>query len=190
MIWQLVSTVTDGEVGPVLSSAKAISEYGILIVIAAFMLVFMFWMLKHFLTMFQDMFEKMTAAQNSEGGMEQVRVLQSISFDLSKYNVLEELERIFKEDNFDNRERVEQKIVDALKIIHNERNSQFDNFTYHGIKLSVFCDKEWIDKIKAVCLEQLYLNTESFDSHTAFAALDIAYNKIKIAFYNNVISKS
>lgn len=186
----MILQVTHAEVEPIVQSARAISEYGILIVIAALMLIFTFWMFKHFMNMFQEMFDKMSETQSFETPMEQVRVIQSISFDLSKYTFLSNLERIYGENNISNKEAVRKKIHDALTVMFNDRKSKFDNFKYHGYALSYFCDESWIDKMEEVGFSQIYLNENEFKVKQAFAAIDIAYNQIKIEFYNNVISKS
>lgn len=186
----MILQVTGAEIEPVVQSARLISEYGILIVIAALMLIFTFWMFKHFMGMFQDMFNKMSEAQMNESPMEQIRVLQSITFDLAKYTLLSNLIRIYGENNLDNKEAVRGKVHDALIVIYNDRKSKFDNFKYHGYALSYFCDEEWISKMEEVSMTQLYANSDEFRTKQAFAAVDIAYNQIKIEFYNNVISKS
>lgn len=186
----MILQVTNADVEPIVQSARAISEYGILIVIAALMLIFTFWMFKHFMNMFQEMFDKVSENQYNETPMEQVRVLQSIAFDLSKYNLLTNLIRIYGENNIDNREAVQKKIHDALVVIHNDLKSKFDNFKYHGYALSYFCDDDWIDKMSEIGMAQIYASSGEFKQKQAFAAIDIAYNQIKIEFYNNVISKS
>lgn len=180
------------EVGPIIDVAKAISEYGVLIVIAAFMLVCMFILFKHFFSMFEEMFKKMatTAYSPVETPMEQIRVLQSVVFDLAKYVFLDHLERIYEEDNLQDREMVKQKVHDVCITMYADRKSKFDNFKYHGYSLSDFCDKKWIEKIEQVGLRHLYLKDGTFDVQQAFSAIDIAYNQIKIEFYNNIISKS
>ena len=178
-------------VEPVLQTAKSISEYGILVVIAAFMLVGMFILFKHFLNMFQDMFDKVSSTYTtSETPMEQIRVLQSVVFDLAKYTFLDHLERIYKENNLVDHEATKQKVQDVCSNMFADRKSKFDNFKYHGYSLSFFCDKKWIDKMTGVGMKMLYLKEDHFDIEQAFSAIDIAYNQIKIEFYNNIISKA
>ena len=179
------------QVEPVLQTAKSISEYGILVVIAAFMLIGMFMLFRHFLNMFQEMFDKVsTTYTTSETPMEQIRVLQSIVFDLSKYTLLDHLERIHKENNLVDQETTKQKVLDVCSNMFADRKSKFDNFKYHGYSLSYFCDSNWIEKMVDVSMKMLYLKEDCFDIEQAFSSIDIAYNQIKIEFYNNIISKA
>jgi|LSQX01.1.fsa_nt_gb Flp pilus assembly pilin Flp len=187
----LLQTVTAEEVTPALNTAKAISEYGVLVVIAAFMLIAMFLLFRHFLKMFEEMFNKVSSSYASvETPMEQIRVLQSVMFDLAKYNLMDHLERIFYEDYLEDRNTVEQKVQDVCITMFQDRKSKFDNFKYHGYSLSDFCDKSWVNKMKEIGMRHLYLQEGQFDIKQAFAAIDLAYNQIKIEFYNNLISKS
>lgn len=187
----LLQTVTVEEVTPALNTAKAISEYGVLVVIAAFMLIAMFLLFRHFLKMFEEMFNKVSSSYASvETPMEQIRVLQSVMFDLAKYNLMDHLERIFYEDYLEDRNTVEQKVQDVCITMFQDRKSKFDNFKYHGCSLSDFCDKSWVNKMKEIGMRHLYLQEGQFDIKQAFAAIDLAYNQIKIEFYNNLISKS
>ena len=71
-----------------------------------------------------------------------------------------------------------------------DRKSKFDNFKYHGYSLSDFCEKSWINKMEQIGMRHLYLTEGAFDAKQAFSAIDLAYNQIKIEFYNNIIAKS
>lgn len=179
------------EVEPVIETARAISEYGVLVVIAAFMLVGMFFLFKHFLSMFEEMLNKVSSTYASvETPMEQIRVLQSVTFDLSKYVLMDHLERIYFEDHLEDEETVKQKVYDVCYTMFQDRKSKFDNFKYHGYSLADFCDQKWISKMQEIGVRHLYLQKDEFDLKQAFAAIDLAYNQIKIEFYNNLISKS
>ena len=179
------------EIEPVMETARAISEYGILVVIAAFMLVGMFFLFKHFLSMFEEMLNKVSSTYASvETPMEQIRVLQSVTFDLSKYILMDHLERIYYEDHLEDEETVKQKVYDVCYTMFQDRKSKFDNFKYHGYSLADFCDKKWIVRMQEIGVRHLYLQEGEFDLKQAFAAIDLAYNQIKIEFYNNLISKS
>ena len=178
-------------VEPAMETARAISEYGVLVVIAAFMLIAMFLLFRHFLKMFEDMFNKMSSTYASvETPMEQIRVLQGVVFDLAKYTLMNHLQRVFYENHLENKEVVKQKVHDVCLTMHQDRRSKFDNFKYHGYSLSDFCDESWVTKMEEVGLRHLYLEGGKFDLKQAFAAIDLAYNQIKIEFYNNLISKA
>ena len=192
MVSLLLQTIEGVEVvEPTMTTVKAISEYGILMVIAGFMLIAMFLLFRHFLKMFEDLFKKVSSTYASvETPMEQIRVLQSVVFDLSKYNFMDHLERIYYEDHLEDKETVKQKVHDVCVTMYQDRKSKFDNFKYHGYSLSDFCDKNWITKIEEIGMRHLYLQEDGFDIKQAFSAVDLAYNQVKIEFYNNLISKS
>lgn len=178
-------------VEPAMETARAISEYGVLVVIAAFMLIAMFLLFRHFLKMFEDMFNKVSSTYASvETPMEQIRVLQGVVFDLAKYTLMNHLERVFYENHLENKEVVKQKVHDVCLTMYQDRKSKFDNFKYHGYSLSDFCEESWVTKMEETGLRHLYLEKGKFDLKQAFAAIDLAYNQIKIEFYNNLISKA
>ena len=111
-------------VEPAMETARAISEYGVLVVIAAFMLIAMFLLFRHFLKMFEDMFKKVSSTYASvETPMEQIRVLQSVVFDLAKYTLMNHLERVFYENHLENKEVVKQKIHDVCLTMYQDRKS-------------------------------------------------------------------
>lgn len=176
------------------STAETITNYGIMTTICALTILAMFLMFRHFMKQNADMFNKILSSKDGaylyETPMEQIRVLQSALFDLAKHEVLAHLARIHSENNLHDKEMVRQKIVDVLTNIHNDRNSKLDNFKYHGLKLSDFSSHKWITRITELCMKQIYLNEKEFIYKRAYSALDIAYNHIKIEFYNNIIAKS
>lgn len=193
------------DISPVIETAKAISDYGFMVVTSAVFLIVVFIFLRYFLKMFRDMFEKqqsifelfqqnilekLQGAYIYETPMEQIRVVQSALFDLSKYVLLDQLENIYSENNLKDEYHVRKKVLDVIINMHNDRKSKLDCFKYHGYSLASFTDKEWIKKVEAVCMRQLYLNEDSFDVKQAFNAIDIVYNYIKIEFYNNILTKS
>lgn len=170
--------------------AKAIADYGFMAVLTAFTLVAMFIMFKFFMSTLKKLLEKQDGAYLYETPMEQIRVLQSALFDLAKHEVLSQMYRIFTENNLHDKEHVRSKIKDVLTNIHNDRNSKLDNFKYHGLKLSEFTYTKWIDRITDVCMKQIYMNEKEFSHKRTFSALDVAYNRVKIEFYNNIIAKA
>lgn len=176
------------------STAETITNYGIMTTISALTILAMFLMFRHFMKQNTDMLNKILSTKDGaylyETPMEQIRVLQSALFDLAKYEVLTHLARIHSENNLHDKEMVRQKITDVLTNIHNDRNSKLDNFKYHGLKLSEFSSAKWIPRIAGLGMKQIYLSEKEFLYKRAFSALDVAYNHIKIEFYNNIITKS
>jgi hypothetical protein len=183
-----------GDVTGSLQVAKSIADNGFMAVLTGFTLVAMFIMFRYFINTQKKLLERVMAGQEGaylyESPMEQIRVIQSSFFDLAKNEMLTNLIRIFDEDNLHDKEQVRHKIEDVLQNIHSDRDSKLDNFKYHGIQLSKFTDPKWVKKMTDVCLKQIYLNEKQFNKQAAFSALDIAYNRIKIEFYNNILSKS
>lgn len=178
-----------------LELAKAIADYGFMAVFCAVTLIGLSFIVKSSTNqqkrMFDQLLDKQSGTYLYETPMEQIRVIQSAFFDLSKYQVLEQLERIHDENNLSDKESVRFKIEDVLTNIHHDRKSKLDTFKYHGTQLSKFTNDKWIPDILEVCLKAIYVdNSEEFNSRRAYIALDIAYNKIKIEFYNNILTKS
>lgn len=176
------------------SVAETITNYGIMTTICALTILAMFLMFRHFMKQNTDMLNKILSSKDGaylyETPMEQIRVVQSALFDLAKHEVLTHLARIHSENNLHDKEMVRQKVTDVLTNIHNDRNSKLDNFKYHGLKLSDFSNHKWITRIADIGMKQIYLNEKEFQYKRAYSALDIAYNHIKIEFYNNIIAKS
>lgn len=190
----MISDVQPSHVEALASTAETITNYGIMTTICALTIISMFLMFRHFMKQNADMFNKILSSKDGaylyETPMEQIRVMQSALFDLAKYEVLVHLIRIHSENNLHDKEMVRQKIIDVLTNIHNDRNSKLDNFKYHGLKLSEFTSPKWVARITELSMKQIYMNEKNFEYKRAYSALDIAYNHIKIEFYNNIITRS
>ncbi|MGM9778421.1 MAG: hypothetical protein ACI3ZD_08835, partial [Prevotella sp.] len=74
------------------------------------------------------------------------------------------------------------KIRKSLRVIHDDRNSKFDTFTYKGKPLSSYCDEEWIEQVAKVVESEIY-HVDGENNTRAFSNVNLAYENIKTEFY-------
>lgn len=189
--------------------AKGISDFGMMAVTAAFflvlsaaMMVAIFKWFKSIITqMMQDNKEslqelaKTTNAQNdmlqdiSEGLRTEtqlrIRNLTGFAFDLSIEQVCRLVKRVREENHIIDREATAIKVRKSLQVIHNDRNSRFDPFTYRGRPLSEYCSEEWIEEVAKVVESELY-NEDGANNARAYTNVKLAYDNIKTDFYQHL----
>lgn len=157
--------------------AHGISDFGMMAVTAAFFLILSAAMMVAIFKWFKAIIEQMmqdnkeslqelaktTNAQNdmlqdiSEGlrteTLLRIRNLTGFAFDLSIEQVCRLIKRVRQENHIIDHEATAAKIRKSLMVIHNDRNSRFDPFTYRGKPISDYCAIEW----KAICQSLLAL---------------------------------
>lgn len=114
-----------------------------------------------------------------------IRNLTGFAFDLSVENVCRLIKRIRKENHIDNKEATAEKIRKALKVIHDDRNSKFDPFTYRGMSLSCYCDEKWIEQVAQVVEGEIY-HIDGENNARAYTNVKLAYDDIKTNFYKRL----
>ena len=114
-----------------------------------------------------------------------LRNISSFAFDLSVEQVCRLIKQVREENNLEHREATKAKIHKRIRNIHEDRNSRFDPFTFHGKGISRYCNPEWIDKVSSVVEGEIYNEKEPDDSR-AYAAIKAAYDEIKIDFYHRL----
>jgi hypothetical protein len=203
--------ITQTDISP-LEVAKGISDYGFMAVTAAFFLVIAGGMLWIFIRWFVRIVNNLMDTQKSIGTLtdiqknmfliiqdisentnnrllEQIHIISGMSFDNAKYLIFRALQKI-REDNHleDNEDVIEKKIQLIVENIHNDRNSKFDNFNYHGAKLSEYVNDAWVRRIVNLMMTELYADS-GFDEKRAIGNIDLAYQSFKVEFYKNLTKK-
>ena len=201
LILQATPTTSD-----VVGVAKGISDFGMMAIAAAFFLMLAaalmiscFQWFKHLLNgMVESNNKNMadllaeTRAQNAaltdiaEGLRPEtqlrIRNLTGFAFDLSIEKVLRLIKRVRTENHIVDHEATSIKIRKSLRVIHDDRNSKFDTFTYKGKPLSSYCDEEWIEQVAKVVESEIY-HVDGENNSRAFSNVSLAYDNIKTEFY-------
>lgn len=197
------------EVQHVTEIAKGISDLGLMAVTAAFFLLLsaamMIAIFRWFKNIINDMIQEQkngmkdlteeTRKQNdmlqdiSEGlhteTQLRIRNLTGFAFDLTVEQVCRLIKRVRKENHIIDHEATAEKIRKSLKVIHEDRNSRFDPFTYHGKPLSDFCAPEWVEDVAKVVESEIY-NEDGENNARAYTNVKLAYDNIKTDFYQRI----
>lgn len=197
------------EVQHVTEVAKGISDFGLMAVTAAFFLLLsaamMIAIFRWFKNIINDMIQEQkngmkdlteeTRKQNdmlqdiSEGLRTEtqlrIRNLTGFAFDLTVEQVCRLIKRVRKENHIIDHEATAEKIRKSLKVIHEDRNSRFDPFSYHGKPLSDFCAPEWIEDVAKVVESEIY-NEDGENNARAYTNVKLAYDNIKTDFYQRI----
>lgn len=189
--------------------AHDISDFGMMAVTAAFFLVLsaamMVAIFKWFKSIINQMMQdnkeslqelaKTTNAQNdmlqdiSEGLRTEtqlrIRNLTGFAFDLSIEQVCRLIKRVREENHIIDHEATAIKIRKSLQVIHNDRNSRFDPFTYRGKPISEYCNTDWVEDVAKVVEGEIY-NEDGANNARAYTNIKLAYDNIKTDFYQRL----
>ena len=196
------------EVQHVTEIAKGISDYGLMAITAAFFLLLSAAMMIAIFRWFKSMINRMLEQQEClrqlldilqdnnaaikslaerlepETQM-RIRNLTGFAFDLTVEQVCRLIKRVRKENHIIDHEATAEKIRKSLKVIHEDRNSRFDPFTYHGKPLSDFCAPEWVEDVAKVVESEIY-NADGENNARAYTNVKLAYDNIKTEFYQRL----
>ena len=198
------------DVSQVTQVAKGISDYGLMAVTAAFFLLLsaamMIAIFKWFKSMVNRMLEQqeclrelLDILQDNNSAIKRlaerlepetqlrIRNLTGFAFDLSVEQVCRLIKRVRKENHISDHEATAAKIRMSLKVIHDDRNSRFDPFMYHGKALSEFCAQEWVEDVAKVVESEIY-NVDGENNARAYTNVKLAYDNIKTEFYQRLNS--
>lgn len=191
--------------------AHGISDFGMMAVTAAFFLILSAAMMVAIFKWFKAIIEQMmqdnkeslqeltktTNAQNdmlqdiSEGlrteTLLRIRNLTGFAFDLSIEQVCRLIKRVRQENHIIDHEATAAKIRKSLMVIHNDRNSRFDPFTYRGKPISDYCVIEWVEDVAKVVEGEIY-NADGANNGRAYTNVKLAYDNIKTDFYQRLNS--
>ncbi len=189
--------------------AHGISDFGMMAVTAAFFLVLSAAMMVAIFQWFKSIINQMmqdnkeslqelaktTNAQNdmlqdiSEGLRTEtqlrIRNLTGFAFDLSIEQVCRLIKRVREENHIIDHEATAMKIRKSLKVIHNDRNSRFDPFTYRGKPISEYCNTDWIEDVAKAVESEIY-NEDGVNHNRAYTNVKLAYDNIKTDFYRRL----
>lgn len=198
-------------IADVTTIAHGISDFGMMAVTAAFFLILSAAMMVAIFKWFKAIIEQMmqdnkeslqelaktTNAQNdmlqdiSEGlrteTLLRIRNLTGFAFDLSIEQVCRLIKRVRQENHIIDHEATAAKIRKSLMVIHNDRNSRFDPFTYRGKPISDYCVIEWVEDVAKVVEGEIY-NADGENNARAYTNVKLAYDNIKTDFYQRLNS--
>lgn len=197
------------DVSQVTQVAKGISDYGMMAITAAFFLLLSAAMMVALFRWFKSIIEQMmqdqkdsmhnlaeeTRKQNdmlqdiSEGlrpeTLLRIRNLAGFAFDLSIEQVCRLIKRVREENHIIDHEATAAKIRKSLLVIHNDRNSRFDSFTYRGKSISEFCSSAWVEDVAKIVEGEIY-NEDGANNARAYTNIKLAYDNIKTDFYQRL----
>ena len=114
-----------------------------------------------------------------------IRNLSGFAFDLSIEQVCLLIKRMRKENHIADKEATRVKIRKSLTVMHEDRNSRFDAFTFKGKPLSGYCNEEWIEDVAKIVESELY-NGNGENDGRAYSNVKLAYDAIKTDFYHRL----
>lgn len=197
------------DVSQVTQVAKGISDYGMMAITAAFFLLLSAAMMVALFRWFKSIIEQMmqdqkdsmhnlaeeTRKQNdmlqdiSEGlrpeTLLRIRNLTGFAFDLSIEQVCRLIKRVREENHIIDHKATAAKIRKSLLVIHNDRNSRFDSFTYRGKSISEFCSSAWVEDVAKIVEGEIY-NEDGANNARAYTNIKLAYDNIKTDFYQRL----
>ena len=197
------------EIEQVTQVAKGISEFGILVMIAAFFLLLsagvMIWNMRSYKSIIEqimsDFSDKLnliqeTANKNAQTMIDiaeglipetQLRIknISGVFFDLSVERVCRIIKRVRQENHIVDKEATRTKIRTLLTNLFEDRNSKLDTFTYRGKKLSEYSNLDWIEWVAQVVENEIY-NEDGENNGRAYSNVCMVYEKIKLDFYHRL----
>ena len=200
------------DVSQVTEVAKGISDYGALTIMAAFYLILSAALMMTIFKWFKNIINQIMSDNktNLEGVLSetrkqnellndlveglrpetQLRIMNLIgfAFDLSVEQVCRLIKRIREENHIENKEVTLEKIHKALTVMYEDRCRKFDTFTFRGVRLSTYCNNEWIDQVAKVVENEIY-NVDGPNNKRAFTNVKLAYDNIKTDFYQRLNNK-
>lgn len=200
-----------GETTQIVEVAKGISDYGALAVMgAAFIIISVItqWSIfRWFKTIVDNMLKNTsctmdellaeTKTQNeqladiAEGlrskTLLEIKDITKTCFDLAIERVCMIIRKVKEENNIHDVESTKAKINSLLTNLHEDRNSRFDNHTFHGRPLSSYTSKEWIDWVQEVVEKEVY-NKKQNDNR-ARTNVSTVYDRIKLDLYHRLTNQ-
>ena len=114
-----------------------------------------------------------------------IRNLSGFAFDLAVEQVCAVIKRTRVENHIADKEATARKLRKSLTVLHDDRDSKLDAFTFKGKQLSENCSKDWVEQVAQVAESELYHADGENESRTR-TSVKLAYDTIKTEFYNNM----
>lgn len=199
------------DVQSVTEVAKGISDFGMMAITAAFylllsalMMIAIFKWFKSIINQIlqdnkeslQDLMKETrqqnemlrSIAENAKTETQlRVRNLTGFAFDLSVEQVCRLVKRVREENHIIDHEATATKIRKSLKVLHDDRKSRFDPFTYMGKPISEYCSEDWIEQVAQVVEAEIY-NEDGPNNARAYTNIKLAYDNIRTDFYQRLNS--
>ena len=131
-----------------------------------------------------DMLQDISEGLRTETQL-RIRNLTGFAFDLSVEQVCRFIKRVREENHIIDHKATAIKIRKALQVIHNDRNSRFDPFTYRGKPISEYCNTDWVEDVAKVVEGEIY-NEDGASNARAYTNVKLAYDNIKTDFYQRL----
>lgn len=112
-----------------------------------------------------------------------IKALADLAFDLATEKVCRLIKNIREENHISNNKAIKNKIHNRLNVIHEDRNTAFQHFSYRGKKLSTYCKEEWVDTISSIVEFEIYNEP---NNKRAYANIKAAYDGIKNDFLHQI----
>ena len=184
--------------------AKAVSDYGAVIICTAAFIVLSIVMFRWFKSIVDsnmknnaNMMSELLETTNKQNellndiadGMRpatllQIKNISNTCFDLAVERVCRIIKKVREENNIVNKEATKAKIRTLLCNLHEDRNSRFDNHRYRGKTLTQYTSPEWIDWVAEVVEREVYAETQN--NSRAFTNVEAVYAKIRLDFYHRL----
>lgn len=190
--------------------ARGISEFGMLAVTAAFFLVLSATMMATIMRFFvkmitttindqreilKELSENSRAEINllsdiSEGfrdeTLNKIKVLSNALFDNEKNDSCKLLKQVRDENNISDKDRINQKLRQMVRNLHENRNSKFDIFSFRGHRLSTFTNATWVEEMATILAREIY--SEDPQNHgRSCTNISAQIENMKLEFYHNII---
>ncbi len=178
--------------------AHSISEYGVLIIIAAVFIIATVFMARFFVTdlrnsvnnileKLSEVAETMTDIADGLRPMSELRIKNTMStyFANALNQCCDIVERVLTENHIVDRDATRNKIRVLVTRLHNTRNSHFDHIPYKGRMLSSFTAPEWVDSVTDAIMIEVY-SSHAQDRAKVKANLQDVYETIKYDFYKRL----
>lgn len=193
------------------STAKGISDFGMLAMTAGFYLVLSAVMMVTIFQWFKKIIDSSLTQQHDalsqlvtlmSSNLEQtqdmaeglrsetllrIRNLTGFAFDLSVEQACQLVDKVRKENHIADHETTATKIRKALQVTHDDRSSRFDAFTFRGKELSEYCSDSWVEDVALVVEGEIY-HVDGPNNDRTRTNIKLAYDNIKTEFYNNMNS--
>lgn len=117
----------------------------------------------------------------------EIKDITKTCFDLAIERVCRIIRKVKEENNISDVESTKAKINSLLTNLHEDRNSRFDNHTFHGRPLSSYTSKEWIDWVQEVVEKEVYNKKQN--GNRARTNVSTVYDRIKLDLYHRLTNQ-
>ena len=107
-------------------------------------------------------------------------------FELSKYKVLDIIDKVKTENHIIDHEATKMKIRTLLTNLHEDRNEKFSLVIFRSNKLNTYTSKEWIDWVADVVYSEVYAEIDNEDRRRT--NVQAIYDQIKLDFNHRILN--